>query len=358
MKKFATIDTKCAHCGVTEWRNMKKRVCIIYTGGTIGMMPTENGYMPNPKAFPEMLDKIHDINLPGFPSYEVICLSRLLDSSDVTWREWNEIGRLIRDRYDDFDGFVVLHGTDTMAYTASAMSFMLEGLNKAVVFTGSQIPLCRMRSDGIDNLVTSILVAASGEVHEVCLYFGGLLLRGNRATKVSADDLEAFSSPNYPRLAEVGTSITYRKKFLRPEREEEFSLFEVGNVPIAVIKMFPGFSYDLLAAVLDGGVRGIVLEAFGAGNIPDGHSLAPLLEAAKQRGTVIVVTSQCGKGMVSLGAYAASMYLTRAGAVSGLDMTTEAAVAKLYYLFSKHNDADKVKELMECDLCGEVSVEE
>ena len=336
---------------------MKKQVCVIYTGGTIGMMPTENGYMPNPKAFPEMLDKIHDINLPGFPSYEVICLSRLLDSSDVTWREWNEIGRLIRDRYDDFDGFVVLHGTDTMAYTASAMSFMLEGLDKAVVFTGSQIPLCRMRSDGIDNLVTSMLVAASGEVHEVCLYFGGQLMRGNRATKVSADDLEAFSSPNYPRLADVGTAITYRKKFLREGSAEPLSLFEVASVPIAVIKMFPGFSYDLLAAVLDGGVRGIVLEAFGAGNIPDGHSLAPLLEAARERGTVIVVTSQCGKGKVELGAYAASMYLTRAGAVSGLDMTTEAAVAKLYYLFSKHRDAAIVKELMERDLRGEVSVD-
>ena len=164
---------------------MNKRVCVIYTGGTIGMMPTENGYAPNPQAFPDMLHKIHDINLPDFPDFEVVALSRLLDSSDITYREWNEIGRVIYDRYDDFDGFVVLHGTDTMAYTASAMSFMLEGLDKAVVFTGSQIPLCRMRSDGSDNLVTSMLVAASGEVHEVCVYFNGLLLRGNRTTKRS-----------------------------------------------------------------------------------------------------------------------------------------------------------------------------
>ena len=167
---------------------MKKDVCIIYTGGTIGMMPTENGYAPNPEAFPELLETIHDINLPGFPTYEVVCLSRLLDSSNITYLEWNEIGRIIEERYNDFTGFVVLHGTDTMAYTASAMSFMLEGLDKAVVFTGSQIPLCRMRSDGIDNLVTSILVAASGKVREVCLYFGGQLMRGNRITKISADD--------------------------------------------------------------------------------------------------------------------------------------------------------------------------
>ena len=140
---------------------MKKQVCVIYTGGTIGMMPTENGYAPNPKAFPEVMDHIHDVNLPDFPSYEIVSLPRLLDSSDITYKEWNAIGEIIYERYDDFDGFVVLHGTDTMAYTASAMSFMLEGLNKPVIFTGSQIPLCRVRSDGIDNLVTSMLVASA-----------------------------------------------------------------------------------------------------------------------------------------------------------------------------------------------------
>lgn len=335
-----------------------KKVCIIYTGGTIGMIRTPKGYAPQKGFLEKNLLADESFKDPSLPEWDMVELSPLLDSSNMTVREWNIIAEEIEKRYDDYCGFVVLHGTDTMAYTASAMSFMLEGLNKAVVFTGSQIPLCRMRSDGIDNLVTSMLVAASGEVREVCLYFGGLLLRGNRATKISADDLEAFASPNYPRLAEIGTSITYRKKFLREGGAEPFSLFEVGNVPIAVIKMFPGFSYDLLAAVLEGDVRGIVLEAFGAGNIPDGHSLAPLLEAAKERGTVIVVTSQCGKGNVELGAYAASMYLTRAGAVSGRDMTTEAAVAKLYYLFSKYNDAHAVKELMESDLRGEVSIEE
>lgn len=334
---------------------MKKQVGIIYTGGTIGMMPTENGYAPNPSAFPEMLNRIHDTGLPGFPSFEVICLTRLLDSSDITHREWCEIGRVIKERYDDFDGFVVLHGTDTMAYTASAMSFMLEGLDKAVVFTGSQIPLCRMRSDGIDNLVTSILVAASGEVHEVCLYFGGQLMRGNRVTKVSADDLDAFSSPNYPRLAEIGTSIVYRRKFLRKSGGAAFNLFEVSDVPIAVIKMFPGIQPRLFESLISGGVRAIVIEAFGAGNIPNGESLAAVLRMARERDVVIVVTSQCGRGNVELGAYAASKNLKEAGAVSGYDMTTEAAVAKLYYLFSKYDDTERVKALLCENIAGEVS---
>ena len=337
---------------------MKKQVGIIYTGGTIGMMPTENGYAPNPEAFPTLLNQIHDINLPGFPTFEVICLSRLLDSSDITYREWCEIGRVIRDRYDDFDGFVVLHGTDTMAYTASAMSFMLEGLDKAVVFTGSQIPLCRMRSDGIDNLVTSILVAASGEVREVCLYFGGELMRGNRVTKVSADGLHAFASPNYPKLAEIGTSIVYRRKFLRQRAESDFKLFELSDVPIAVIKMFPGISPKLFEVLIASGVKAIVIEAFGAGNIPSGESLAAVLRLAKEKGVVIVVTSQCGHGNVELGTYATSRELLSAGAVSGHDMTTEAAVTKLYYLFSKYGSTDTVKNMLSVSISGELSVGE
>ncbi len=334
---------------------MKKKICIIYTGGTIGMMPTDKGYAPNPKAFPHMLEKIHDVNLPGFPEYEVVCLPKLLDSSDITYREWNEIGRVIFSNYKRFDGFVVLHGTDTMAYTASALSFMLEGLNKAVIFTGSQIPLCRFRSDGIDNLVTAVLVASSGKVHEVCLYFGGALMRANRTTKISADDLEAFASPNYPRLAEVGTDITYRSKFLRKAQSPELHLVEIGSAPIAVIKIFPGITSNIFKALAASGVRGIVLEAFGAGNIPSDTELEKFFKDAKDEKIVLAVTSQCTKGSVSLGTYAASRTLTESGAVGVFDMTTEAAVAKLYYLFSKYSDTDIIRALMPVDFAGEIS---
>jgi L-asparaginase len=248
-----------------------------------------------------------------------------------------------------------------MAYTASALSFMLEHLDKPVVLTGSQIPLSEIRSDGLDNLVTSIIIAADSRHREVLLYFGGRLLRGNRATKMSADDLIAFDSPNFPHLAHAGMQIKYYPavdQTTRMPSGDPFSLCRFESVPIGVLKIFPGISFPVFENLLTEKLRGIVLEGFGAGNIPDGHSLAPLLHAARERGTVIVVTSQCGKGKVELGAYAASMYLTAAGAVSGLDMTTEAAVAKLYYLFSKYGDADTVKELMERDLCGEISIEE
>ena len=337
---------------------MKKQVCVIYTGGTIGMMPTENGYAPNPKAFPEVMDHIHDVNLPDFPSYEIVSLPRLLDSSDITYKEWNAIGEIIYERYDDFDGFVVLHGTDTMAYTASAMSFMLEGLNKPVIFTGSQIPLCRVRSDGIDNLVTSMLVASAGKVKEVCLYFGGKLMRGNRVTKISANGLEAFASPNYPRLADIGTDIVYREKHIRKPKPSSLTLQKIGSVPIAVLKIFPGIQYELFESIISNNMKGVVIEAFGAGNIPNSESLEPILRAARDKGVILAVCSQCNNGNVTIGTYAASMYLHRAGAVSGHDMTTEAAVAKLYYLFSKYDDVEMIKTLMETDISGEISTDE
>lgn len=336
---------------------MKKRICILYTGGTIGMVPTRQGYAPRPGCLAGYLQAIPDLASPDAPAWQLVEMDPLLDSSNITVREWRAVGQAIYDRYDQFDGFVVLHGTDTMAYTASALSFMLENLQKPVILTGSQIPLCRLRSDGRDNLVTSLLIAADGRAAEVALYFGGKLLRGNRAVKRSADGLRAFSSPNHPPLALAGVDIRYDAAALaRPAATGPLTLAPFEEVPIGVLKVFPGIQFRLFESILTETLRGIVLETFGAGNIPDaGGSLLPLIEKASRSGTVLTVCSQCSEGAVSLGAYATSAALKEAGAVSGQDMTTEAAVAKLYYLFSKGCAPDEVKRRMEQNLRGELT---
>lgn len=335
----------------------QKKICIIFTGGTIGMVPSEKGYIPKAGVFEPLLRSINDIHRPEFPEWELVEFSPLLDSSNIAVQDWNKIGRLIARRYDEFDGFVVLHGTDTMAYSASALSFMLENLSKPVIFTGSQIPLCMMRSDGLDNIVNAILIAASGRVHEVCLYFGGMLLRGNRSTKMSADLLEAFDSPNAPHLAETGIEIQYHDAVICPKGTGSLHLQEFMDVPIGVLKVFPGIQFELFESIMTEKLKGVVFEAFGAGNIPSGRGseLLPLVERAYRNGTIITVCSQCQRGAVSLGTYETSAGLAKADAVSGGDMTIEAAVTKLYYLFSCGYSKEEIRRKMEENLCGERS---
>ena len=334
-----------------------KRICLLHTGGTIGMTRSELGYVPKEGYLSQMIRTISDLYVEGMPSFELFELSPLLDSSNMAVAEWNRIGKKIADLYDDFDGFVILHGTDTMAYTASSLSFMLENLKKPVVLTGSQIPLCEIRSDGRDNLITSIIIAASGKITEVCLYFGGKLLRGNRAMKMSADGLLAFDSPNLPPLAEAGINIRYLPTLPPPNDDGDFSFAPFSEVPIGVLKIFPGINFSLFDVVMTEKLRGIVIETFGAGNIPgDGNALLPIIKTAFKNGAVVTVCSQCPQGTVALGSYASSSSLVSAGAVSGYDMTTEAAVAKLYYLFSKNYSKEKIKLLMETNLRGELSI--
>ena len=334
-----------------------KHICILYTGGTIGMVPSEKGYVPSSGAFLELLRAIPDLYWPDMPQWDVVEFDPLLDSSDITVREWNQIGKAIADRYEQYDGFVVLHGTDTMAYSASAISFMLEHLAKPVIFTGSQIPLGQIRSDGRDNIISSLLIAASGQVHEVCIYFNGLLLRGNRSTKRSSDQFEAFESPNDAPLASAGIQIHYRKSALRPANEKDFSFRPFRQLPIGVIKIFPGIQFDYFASLMTDKLRGVVLETFGAGNIPGSaqNALLPIIERAYQNGTIITVCSQCSQGAVSLGTYAASDALRKVGAVNGKDMTTEAALAKSYYLLSVSDDMAWVKAQMQKNLRGELT---
>ena len=268
----------------------RRRIMILYTGGTIGMIRTEQGYMPQKETFHRLLDQIPELTSEAMPLWDMVDMEPLLDSSNITVREWNRIGQMIADRYERYDGFVVLHGTDTMAYTASALSFMLRNNRKPVILTGSQIPLCELRTDARDNLITAMLVAADDRVHEVCLYFGGKLLRGNRAMKMSADDLIAFESPNYPPLAEAGIDIRYNtRRCCRPAR----AVFRCSSwtiFPIGVIKVFPGIQFDLFDAIMTESLKGIVVETFGTGNIPGGgDKLLPIIRKAAANGTVLII---------------------------------------------------------------------
>ena len=334
---------------------MKKRVCIIYTGGTIGMVPGENGYIPSEGRLEDDLAAMSDLRKAGMPELEVIQFSPLLDSSNVSVAEWNKMGQTIAENYDRFDGFVILHGTDTMSYSASALSFMLENLEKPVIFTGAQIPLCEIRSDGCSNIVSSVLIAAEGAVREVCIYFDGKLLRGCRSTKISSDRFAAFASPNFSPLADVGITVEYHRQEL-PERSGPFRFTPFEDVPVGIIKMFPGIQIKLFESIMTEQLKGVVLETFGAGNIPSGSAgeMIPIIRKAYENGTLVVVCSQCVQGTVTLGAYETSKTLKDIGAVTGKDMTTEAALTKLIYLFSCRYDIDLIRRKMSENLRGEI----
>ena len=334
----------------------KKRVLIIYTGGTIGMVETEDGYATKSGYLHRVLGSMSELFHSGMPLWELVEFEHICDSSNISINDWNRMAHTIENNYDNYDGFVILHGTDTMAYTASALSFMLEGLAKPVVLTGAQIPIGQARTDARDNLIGSIIIAGEGKVPEVCIYFGKKLLRGNRATKVSADEMEAFASPNFPPLATAAIDIRYLDAVIRPAGEE-LQVVDLGSeLPIAVLKIFPGIQFKMFENIMTENLKALVIEAFGVGNIPhyDAELLPPIRKAA-DNGTIIVVCTQCLRGKVQLGTYETSSALKRAGAVSGRDMTVEAAVTKLRYLFAKRCSADRIKLLIEKDLRGELT---
>ena len=336
---------------------MKKRVYIAYTGGTIGMKRTRSGYRPEAGYLQRLMSNMPELRNPSMPSFTVCEYAPLLDSSNMTPREWVKIARDIAGNYRRYDGFVVLHGTDTMAYTASALPFMLSGLGKPVVITGSQIPLCEVRNDARENLITSLLIAANYDIPEVCLYFGGSLIRGCRAVKVSADGFAAFASPNIPPLAIVGTDIEINSPLVR-KRRGRFKLHEfTSRAVVSALRLFPGIATEFVRNVLRPPLQGLVLETYGVGNAPDRDAgfIAAIAEAT-DRGVVIVDCTQCLEGAVDLGEYANGSALARAGVISGYDMTAEAALAKLYYLFSRGDSPSRVKREMLRDLRGEMTI--
>lgn len=323
------------------------------------MVRTENGYAPQKGALIRELMQIRDLSSPDIPEWELLEFDPLLDSTNIRYEQWNLIADAIAEKYDAFDGFVVLHGTDTLAYSASALSFMLEGLSKPVIFTGSQIPLCELRSDGKDNLITSLIIAGEGVVSEVCLYFGNSLLRGNRSMKYSSDGMVAFTSPNWPELARAGIDIEYMHPLVkRPDADVSGGLkvTKMKDCRLGVIKVFPGIRFDIFAPVVQDDLDGLILETFGKGNIPEyDTTLISLISEASRRGTTVVVCTQCPQGTVSLGAYEAGSALLDAGAVNGHNMTTEAAVTKLTWLISKGLPPEEIHRLMETDLRGELT---
>ncbi|MFZ7104207.1 MAG: asparaginase [Peptococcaceae bacterium] len=336
---------------------MKKKVYIVYTGGTIGMTKTKDGYTPTRGYLKKQMENILELKSGTMPEYVINEYDPLLDSANMTPDKWDLIAEDISINYDEYDGFVVLHGTDTMSYTASALSFMLEGLDKPVIITGSQIPICEIRNDARSNLITSIMIAANYKIPEVCLFFGDKLYRGNRTVKVSADQLAAFASPNYPPLGAVGVDIKINWDIIRPVRSKDVRFHELSLHSIGALRIFPGISAEVVNNILQPPLQGLVLEVFGTGNVPGNDlKLVQVLADACLRGIVIVACTQCLSGTVDLGSYQAGSVLQKAGVISGYDMTREAALAKLYYLFSKGLEPAEIKRLMQTNICGELTV--
>jgi L-asparaginase len=334
------------------------RLLILYTGGTIGMVQAPGDASLIPFDFSNLIGQLPEITRFRC-SIDYHSFSPLLDSSDMDPQNWIQIAKVIGERYQDYDSFIVLHGSDTMAFTASALSFMLEGLGKPVILTGAQLPIGEIRTDAKENLITSIEIASTApdSLKEVCIYFDYQLMRGNRTHKKSVQRFEAFTSSNYPLLAEARTSIQYYPQNFLKQADRDFRVQEEISSSIGLLKFFPGMPQALFAALLrTPGLKGLVLESFGAGNLPVRPWLFDLLEEAQANGIVILNITQCEEGTVEMGKYETSRHLAGLGIVSGRDMTTEAAIAKLGWLCGKYEDAGQIRQLAGENLRGEMTV--
>lgn len=336
---------------------MNKRIYILYAGGTIGMQPSAQGYIPT-KGFEQLIaDKIPLHLSATIPAYDIEELDTLIDSTNAGPQDWRLIADKIQQHYQDYDGFIILHGTDTLAYTASALSFMLCGLNKPVIITGSQIPLSELRNDAQDNLVTAMYIAGNLDITEVCVYFSGRLLRGNRTTKVKASGFDAFDSPNYPWLGKVGINIEADGPAIRNSgNQTAFQLPDYGKHRVVPIRMFPGIDADYLRHQLSYPADAYVLQTYGVGNAPDQDpDFLQLIQDTIQQGTLVINLSQCLYGRIEPGSYATGSALAQTGIINGYDMTLEACICKLHHLLALELDFNEISLMMETPLAGELS---
>ncbi len=340
----------------------KASVLLIYTGGTIGMMENPETGSLEAFNFRHIRENIPELKKLGH-KVSFIPFDPPLDSSDIGPDSWAKMAQTIADNYDKYDGFVILHGTDTMAFTASALSFMLENLNKPVILTGSQLPINMLRTDGKENLITAIEIAAAKEkgkpiVPEVCIFFKNYLMRGNRATKINADDFNAFHSFNYPPLACAGVTIRYEtNKIYHPVPVKPLKPHYLFDKNVVILKIFPGISEDAVISVLHiPHLKGVVLETFGSGNAPTHEWFLKLLKDAVERGITIVNVTQCTGGCVEMHRYEAGRKLLECGVLNGYDCTTESAVTKLMFLFGQGLTQKEVRKYMQCSLIGEATI--
>ncbi len=336
-------------------------ILIIYTGGTIGMVHDRETGSLVPIDFRHISDHVPELRKFGYELHSV-SFDPVQDSSNIDPEVWTRIATIIEEGYGHYDGFVILHGTDTMAYSASALSFMLQNLHKPVILTGSQLPIGLLRTDGRDNLITAIEIAAARvdglpAVPEVCIYFDNKLTRGNRTTKVSAEHFDAFDSPNYPALAEVGLHIKYFNNLIKYTSEDQKLIIHRSfDNNVAILKLFPGLNRNLVRAIINTeGLRGLIVETFGSGNAPTYEWFLDDLKKFNDKGGIILNVTQCHGGSVEMGLYETSRQMLTAGVISGKDITSEASVTKLMHLLGRYHSRDQIVESLKISLAGEIS---
>ena len=341
----------------------KSSILLIYTGGTIGMKEDPSIQALRPFDFSQILAEVPELRKFAC-RIDSFTFDPLIDSSDVDPSHWIRLAEIIEERYEDYDGFVILHGTDTMAYSASALSFMIEGLTKPVIFTGSQLPIGMPRTDGKENLISAVEIASAKDpdghaiVPEVCICFDNMLMRGNRTTKINSDHFRAFRSENLPPLAEAGISIRYNGTLIRkPSDWNRKPLFhKTLNTSVSILKIHPGITPQVVRSILCGPEsRAVIIETYGAGNAPSRGWFLDMVKEAEKMGKILLNVTQCIAGSVNMDIYETGKCLKESGVTNGYDSTTESALAKLFYLLGQTSDNSLVKNYLELDLRGEIS---